>query len=115
MIITVNKKNVIKNGEGEYIIELTKTQELDIYYKVQHDIDLEDIEDAIRECDDVQFYDDYGVKKEYVTDEMKEKMADRMRHFLSNDDTWIYLRDDAIRFEIEEEQERRKKSQENSN
>ena len=94
------EKNRVKDlpEEGMCEIELTYTEEYIIYCGKQHKYDRANIDDAISNIDDEDFIEIYGIEKSQITEDMKEKMAYRMREYLEryDDDSLEYARGDAI-------------------
>ena len=102
--LKVDKSRIKKLPEEDmYEIEISSQEAYDIYFKKQHEFDLSDIEDVLDDLGDDGVLECYGFIKSQITDDMKDRMAYKMRKFIENDDNWIYSRDEAVNEIIQEE------------
>ena len=102
--LKVDKSRIKKLPEEDvYEIEISSQEVYDIYFKKQHEFDLSDIEDVLIDLGDEGVLECYDFIKAQITDDMKDRMAYRMRKFIENDDSWIYARDEAVNEIIQEE------------
>ena len=89
--------------EDMFEIEISSQEVYDIYIEKQHEFDLSDIKLVLDDLGDDDVLECYDFIKAQITDDMKDRMAYRMRKFIENDDSWIYARDEAINEIIQEE------------
>ena len=93
-------RRIVNGMEMEF--ELTDRELWEAYEEEQHKCDLSDIDGAFEDLSDADLMEMYGVTREKI-EELREAMAYRYRRYRDNyDESWIYDRDEAIRYVLME-------------
>lgn len=94
-------------GKRKVDIVLTSDECLKVFYEMRDIFDKQDIEDNFESLNEDECMESYGITLEEAKG-LYGDMAQRMRHYIDNDDSWTYARDEAIRDIINKYREERK-------